>query len=101
MSETQPRWWSMRRAQNRKPATYRCPFCGDYLPALSEHTLIAPEGDTNRRRHAHTACVLAARRAGRLPTREEWLQSRPRPPSAWRRLWARIGWGPGSGQGGH
>ena len=62
------RWWSMRPAQNLKPATYRCPLCDKYLPALSEHVLIAPEGDTSRRRHAHTACVLAARKAGRLPT---------------------------------
>jgi hypothetical protein len=66
-------WWTLRRAQNRKPATYTCPICGGFLPSLSEHTLIAPEGDAGRRRHAHTACVMAARRAGRLPTRDEWL----------------------------
>jgi len=64
----------MRPAQNRKPATYRCPLCGNHLPALSEHVLIAPEGDTGRRRHAHTRCVLDARRRGRLPTRDEWLR---------------------------
>jgi hypothetical protein len=84
-----PRWWSMRRAQNRKPATYRCPFCGRYLPALSEHVLIAPEGDMARRRHAHTDCVLAERKAGRLPTRDEWQGTRPRPPSRLRR-WLRL-----------
>jgi hypothetical protein len=67
------RWWTLRRAQNRKPATYTCPLCGRYLPALSEHVLIAPEGDSSKRRHAHSECVVAARRAGRLPTREEWL----------------------------
>jgi hypothetical protein len=72
-----PRWWVFRRAQNRKPATYRCPLCGGHLPALSEHMLIAPENDAARRRHAHTACVLAARRGGRLPTREEWLRTQP------------------------
>jgi len=66
------KWWTVRRAQNRKPATYTCPLCGRYLPALSEHVLIAPEGDASRRRHAHTECVVAARRAGRLPTRDEW-----------------------------
>src|SRR5438067_9549349 len=66
------RWWTLRRAHNRKPATYTCPLCGRYLPALSEHALIAPEGDPSRRRHAHTACVAAARRAGRLPSRDEW-----------------------------
>ena len=42
--ETNPRWWAVRPAQNRKPATYRCPLCGKHLPALSEHMLILPEG---------------------------------------------------------
>jgi hypothetical protein len=81
------RWWSMRPAQNRKPATYRCPFCGKHLASLSEHALIAPEGDSSRRRHAHTKCVIAARKAGQLPTEEEWRRTQPRPPSLWRRLW--------------
>jgi hypothetical protein len=80
------RWWSLRRAQNRKPATYRCPLCGGYLPSLSEHILIAPEGDSSRRRHAHSECVMRARKQGRLPTREEWLKTQPRGPSRWRRL---------------
>lgn len=79
------RWFAVRRAQNRKPATYRCPLCGQHLPSLSEHMLIVPEGDPQRRRHAHTECVLAARRAGRLPTRDEWLETQPRPPSLARR----------------
>jgi hypothetical protein len=74
------RWFAVRRAQNRKPATYRCPLCGELLPALSEHMLITPEGDSARRRHAHTACVLSARKAGRLPTREEWQRAQPRSP---------------------
>jgi hypothetical protein len=66
------RWWEVRRAQNRKPATYRCPFCGEFLPALSEHMLVLPEGDPSRRRHAHTACAMREREAGRLPFRDEW-----------------------------
>ena len=70
----------MRRAQNRKPATYRCPFCDRYLPALSEHVLVMPEGDPSRRRHAHTDCVLAERKSGRLPTREEWRSAHLGPP---------------------
>jgi hypothetical protein len=74
------RWWIVRRAQNRKPATYRCPLCGGLLPALSEHMLIVPEGDSSRRRHAHAQCVLKARRAGRLPTRDEWRRAQPKPP---------------------
>jgi hypothetical protein len=50
------------------------------LPALSEHMLLFPEGDHSRRRHAHTACVLQARRQGRLPTRDESEATLPRPP---------------------
>jgi hypothetical protein len=87
------RWWLVRRAQNLKPATYRCPLCGNHLPALSEHMLIVPEGDASRRRHAHANCVLAARRAGRLPTREEWQRTQPatpRPPGLWARTRARL-----------
>jgi hypothetical protein len=70
-------WYSVRPAANRKPATYRCPLCGGRLPALSEHMLVLPEGDTSRRRHAHAACVMKARRDGRLPLREEVEPRRP------------------------
>ncbi len=52
--------------------------------------LIAPEGDTRRRRHAHTACVMRARSQGRLPLREEWQAGQPRRPSLWRRLMRRT-----------
>jgi hypothetical protein len=89
----EPRWWQVRRAQNHKPSTYRCPLCGNLLPALSEHMLIVPEGDAARRRHAHSACVLKARRAGRLPTKDEWQRSQPRPagpPGAWARVRAAL-----------
>lgn len=65
------RWYTVRPAANRKPATYRCPLCGGFLPALSAHLLVMPDGDASRRRHAHSDCVLRARRAGRLPLREE------------------------------
>ena len=70
------RWYAVRPAANRKPATYRCPLCSGMLPALSEHMLVSPEGDTTRRRHAHSACVIAARKQGRLPLREE-VEARP------------------------
>ncbi len=80
------RWWTIRRAQNLKPATYRCPFCNERLPALSEHVLVMPEGDPRGRRHAHTACALKERQAGRLPTRDEWLKTQPKRPSLLRRL---------------
>lgn len=83
-------WWTVRRAQNLKPVTYRCPICGRSLPSLSDHMLIKPEGDSSRRRHAHTQCVLAARARGQLLLREEWLRTQPRPPSVWRRLLARL-----------
>jgi hypothetical protein len=53
--------------------------------------LIAPEGDTRRRRHAHTACVVAARRRGELLLREDWLRIQPRRPPLWRRLLRRAG----------
>jgi len=89
-TDSEVRWWSLRAAQNLKPATYRCPLCGKHLPALSEHVLIAPEGDKSRRRHAHTSCVAAARKAGRLPSEEEWRATQPQAPSAWSRLRARL-----------
>ena len=74
---SQARWYVVRRATNTKPATYTCPLCGRFLPALTEHALILPDGDPRRRRHAHTACVVKARRAGRLPLREEVEPPRP------------------------
>jgi hypothetical protein len=52
--------------------------------------LIAPEGDTRRRRHAHTDCVLVARKRGQLVLKDEWQRTQPRPPSLWRRLLGRA-----------
>jgi hypothetical protein len=80
------RWWAIRPAQNMKPATYRCPLCGYHLHAMTNHMLIAPEGDASRRRHAHTECVQAARQAGRLPLFDEWRETQPREPSLLRRI---------------
>jgi hypothetical protein len=48
--------------------------------------LMLPEGDSGQRRHAHVECVLAARRAGQLPTKDEWLRTQPRRLSLWRRV---------------
>ena len=79
-------WWAVRRAQSRKPATYRCPLCGYRLHAMSPHVLLSPEGDTSRRRHAHPECVEAARRAGRLPSYDEWRKTQPRQPGLIARL---------------
>lgn len=66
------RWWAVRRVHSGKPATYRCPFCGRMLHAMSDHVLIAPEGDSSRRRHAHADCVARARAAGTLRTYDDW-----------------------------
>jgi hypothetical protein len=80
------RWYAVRRATNTKPSTYTCPLCGRLLPALTEHVLILPEGDTSRRRHAHTECAVKARKAGRLPLRED---VEPRPAGLFARLFGR------------
>jgi hypothetical protein len=85
----QPRWWTIRRAQNRKPATYTCPICRRPLHAMSEHMLIVPEGESERRRHAHTKCVHAAREAGRLSLLDEWRKVQPRRPNLLARLLGR------------
>jgi len=50
---------------------------------------VMPEGDPGRRRHAHTACAVAERRAGRLPDRDEWRRAQPRAPTRLRRLLGR------------
>jgi hypothetical protein len=52
--------------------------------------LIAPEGDTRRRRHAHTKCVLEARARGQLVLRDEWRRTQPRGAPLWRRIWRRA-----------
>jgi hypothetical protein len=75
-------WWAVRRAQSSKPATYRCPLCGYRLHAMSAHVLIAPEGDTSRRRHAHAECVAAAN----LTTHDDWRRAQPRRPGLLERL---------------
>ena len=75
----------MRRAHSNKPATYTCPLCGGYLAAMTEHALIAPEGDMNRRRHAHLDCVGRAQ----LPTRDDFLKTQPRKPGFFARLFGR------------
>ena len=38
---------------------------------MSEHVLVAPEGDVSKRRHAHTECVVKARKRGELPFEDE------------------------------
>ena len=58
-------WYSIRPVRSHAPKTYRCPLCGLQLHAMSDHILIAPEGDTTRRRHAHLEGVAAANLPGR------------------------------------
>jgi hypothetical protein len=79
-------WWAVRRAQSRRAATYTCPLCGRRLHAMSEHVVIAPEGDVERRRHAHLACVRSAREAGTFKTYDDWRAAQPRRPGLFRRL---------------
>ena len=56
---------------------------------MSEHVLIAPEGDAERRRHAHVQCVAAARTAGTLKTYDDWRKAQPRAPGLLSRLFGR------------
>lgn len=88
------RWWEMRPAQSKQPKTYTCPVCHRRLLSMNSNTLLFPEGDRERRRHAHTACVAAQRKAGKLLTRSEWERSL-RPPAAAKRSWWRLLGGPG------
>ena len=53
---------------------------------MSEHALIAPEGDMEQRRHAHLQCV--ARR--QLPTYDDWRKTQPKPPGIFARLFRRA-----------
>lgn len=56
---------------------------------MSEHVLIAPEGDAERRRHAHVECVAAARKAGNFRTYDDWRKGQPRAPGLLSRLFRR------------
>jgi hypothetical protein len=83
MAKAEPaRWWTIKRAHSRRPATYTCPFCRRRLHAMSEHVVIAPEGDVSKRRHAHADCV----RRAELPSYDDWRKTQPRERSWWRRL---------------
>ncbi|HEX4189828.1 MAG TPA: hypothetical protein VHZ06_02440 [Marmoricola sp.] len=82
-----PRWWETRPAESRQPKTYTCPICHRRLLSMNPNTLLFPEGDRERRRHAHTVCVAAERKAGRLLTKAEWKRSVS--PSAGKRSWWR------------
>jgi hypothetical protein len=79
----------MRPAHSSKAATYVCPICGRRLHAMSQHALIAPEGDVERRRHAHIECVRAARAAGTFKTYDDWRATQPRRPGLLARLFRR------------
>lgn len=79
-------WWDLRPAQSRQAKTYTCPICHGLLLAMNPNTLLSPEGDRDRRRHAHTECVIKQRKAGQLLTKAEWERTR-RPAQATRRSW--------------
>jgi hypothetical protein len=82
------RWWDIRPAQSMQAKTYTCPICHGLLPAMTPNTLLSPEGDRQRRRHAHTECVVRQRKAGKLLTKTEWDRA-SRPPGAAKRPWWR------------
>jgi hypothetical protein len=87
------RWWDIRPAQSGQAKTYICPICRGRLLAMNPNTLLSPEGDRERRRHAHTECVVTQRKSGALLTKAEWERtSRPARPADrpwWRRLLGR------------
>lgn len=83
------RWWALRPAQSGRAATYVCPFCGGRLHAMSAHAVIAPEGDVDKRRHAHIDCVRAARAAGTFKTYDNWRAGQPPRPGLLARLFRR------------
>jgi len=56
---------------------------------MSEHVVIAPEGDVERRRHAHPECVAAAHEAGTFRTYDEWRATQPKRPGPFARLFRR------------
>jgi hypothetical protein len=89
------RWWDIRPAQSRQAKTYTCPICHGRLLAMNPNTLLSPEGDRERRRHAHNECVAKQRVAGKLLTKSEWERSR-RPPGSPRRPWWRRLFGSGA-----
>ena len=89
MSAAAPRWWTFRRAQNLSASVYTCPLCNEPLPALAEHMLITPEGNSSGRRHTHVDCFKEARLDGRLPSIDEWKATQPRKPSVWKSLFRR------------
>ena len=89
------RWWDMRPAQARQAKTYTCPICRGFLLAMNPNTLLYPEGDRQRRRHAHTECVARQWKAGKLLTKAEWERACRPPRPAGRSWWRRL-LGPGS-----
>jgi hypothetical protein len=82
------RWWDTRPAEGMRAKTYTCPICHEYLWAMNPNTLMFPEGDRQRRRHAHTECVAREWKAGRLLTKAEWQRTN-RPPRSAKRSWWR------------
>jgi hypothetical protein len=83
-------WWDMRPAQSRQAKTYTSPICRGFLLAMNPNTLLSPEGDRDRRRHAHTECVAKQRKAGQLLTKAEWERTCQPPQSARRPWWRRL-----------
>ena len=68
------RWWSVRPAEEPQARDLYLPVLRP-VPARDQraHAGFCRRATRDAVRHAHTACALAARKAGRLPSRDEWL----------------------------
>lgn len=84
------RWWDIRPAQSGQPKTYTCPICHGRFLAMVPNVLLSPEGDRERRRHAHVECVARQRQAGKLLTKGEWERNRRETRGPRRPWWARL-----------
>ena len=86
------RWYAIRRAgrRSRRRTAARCAAATCRRSAST--CSWCPRATRSRRRHAHTKCVMRARKAGRLPLREE---VEPRRPGIFARLLRRGGVGVG------
>jgi hypothetical protein len=50
----------------RATKEYRCPHCGNAIPAGQGHVVAWPDGDPDDRRHWHRHCWRVVTRRGRI-----------------------------------
>jgi hypothetical protein len=80
-------WWDVRMARNPSGAIYTCPLCDGPVHSATEHMLVTPEGNSERRRHAHMDCVREAISTDRLTVRTQPEDQRPKWFRRARRRW--------------